>query len=511
MNCEEQEERTANPQEPDHWEENWDEPQVLCSYECGNWVTSQFMEDMSSVQLEDSSCGISQPQYDVHLQRDGDLELQDVIESSNYSCKNRKDDTHASSDVFECSDGFRSYKSVDCIPLRDHSSIKNSEKIIKSTSDNSYNFSTNLSSKVDDVQSLASLESELSVEQTFSPFTGHSANKEGFEFSKVSHNCTPISAGNVELSQKLVLETCSKNEALTDQKSETHKKMGEVWSLCSFSEDSEVTGKHEHSQYLKHQLTAGQLKDLNVNLSSDCVALNSSSNRNTEKCSNVCQNSHTEEILSVGLLYLNSKREITDCNTSQTVMSQPLNFGSGSSSIQESSQDRSLVESCSLDEQNDRAADSGYPNSFSVQDMDMDLTPEQVDELSTESDEIVTENSDESEYYDSESSESDHIENNDEFLFQFHHEALYDPMGLVVENGDVANNNRDGEGNNAVAVIQPPREPDEVVPAEDDFIPLLAAAEDFDNDNDLILLDDEPFPHWLLNLLGVANHGGDDL
>jgi hypothetical protein len=341
--CEGQVEREADPQESDDWEENWDEPQVLCGYECGNCVTSQFMEDMSSVQLEDSSCGISQPQYDVHLQRNRDTKLQEVTESSDDSYKNREDDTYASSEVLEWNDVFRSYKCVDCITLRDHSDIKNSEKIIKSTSECSNSISTNLNIK-DDVQSLAGLESAVSVEQTSSTFTGHS-----------------------------------------------------------------------------------------------------------------------------------------------------------------------LVESCSLDEQNDRAADSGCPNSFSVQDMDMDLTPEQVDELSSESDEIVTENSDDSEYYDSESNEEiDHIENNDGLLFQVHHEVPFDPIGLVVENGDVANNNRDGEGNNAVAVIDPRHEPEVAVPA-DDLIPLLAAAEDFDNDNDLILPDDEPFPHWLLNLLGVANHGGDDL
>jgi hypothetical protein len=39
----------------------------------------------------------------------------------------------------------------------------------------------------------------------------------------VVQNCTPVSAANVELSQKLVLKACSNNEALTDQKSETQK------------------------------------------------------------------------------------------------------------------------------------------------------------------------------------------------------------------------------------------------------------------------------------------------
>ncbi|KDR18020.1 hypothetical protein L798_07812 [Zootermopsis nevadensis] len=466
VHCEGQEELEANPQEPDHWEENWNnELQLPFGYECDNCTSSQFMADISSVQQEYLSDDATQPQFDVHLQRDGDLE------SSNDSYKNREDDTHASSDRLECSGGVRSYKSTYCIPLRDHSSINNAENIIKSTSEHSSGFSTNLNSTDDYVQSLAGLESELSVEQAFSPCTGHSANKEGIKFSKVGHIFAPMSAVYVESSQKLVLETCSNNEALTDCKSEKNKKIGGMSSLCSFPEDSRVSGEHQKSQYLEHQVTTGQVKGLNASLSSGCMVLNSGSNRYTEKFSNVSQNGHTEESLSVGLPYLNSKREITDCSASQTVINQPLNFGSGSSSMQESSQDRSLVESCSLDEQNDKAADSGYPNSFSVQDMDMDLTPEQVDE-------IVTENHDDSEYDDSESSgENDHIENNDGLMFQFHHEALYNPMGLVVENGDLANNN----------------------------------SEDFDNDNDLILPGDEPFPHWLLNLLGVANHGADDL
>lgn len=78
-----------------------------------------------------------------------------------------------------------------------------------------------------------------------------------------------------------------------------------------------------------------------------------------------------------------------------------------------------------------KAADSGYPNS--AHDMEMDLTPEQVDEIITET---------ESSLEDEESSGDERLEeqvqgNNAPVVFLDN-----------VENGDVANNNRDGEGNN---------------------------------------------------------------
>lgn len=453
----EQKDREVSLQVADSLEENW-----WYMSQTHHGEMSQLVKDTGSVQLEDWSCDSTEPQNEVHLQRNGD-----------------------SSDV-----GHLSIK-------------KDVEQMITSTSQNLNIFSTNLNSKDDiDIRSLADFEPELSTEQTFVPYVGHDANKEGFGCSEIGQNCTPLGAVNIESSQKLDFEKCSNDEGLV-HKSETHKKKGETLSLCFSFEDSKTIGEHNNCHCLKHQVTASQLKSLSVNLSNDCVLLNSSSNKNNEKHSNVCHSIHTEESLSVELLNFNIMREIADGCTSQVVMSQPLNFGSASSSsLQE---DRSLIESCSLD----KAGDSGYPNSFSIQDMDMDLTPEQVDELSTESDEI----SEDSEYYESESSErSDRIDNNDGLLFQFHHEALYDPVGLVVENGDVANNNRDGEGNNAVAVMHPLLEQGEVANAADDFIPLLAAAEDFDNDNALILPDDiQPFPHWLLHLLNLANHGGGDL
>ncbi|PNF27459.1 hypothetical protein B7P43_G12955 [Cryptotermes secundus] len=492
---EEQEEGMANEQVQvaDYKEENWD---VSEFHEYDDNVTSHFVEG-----VDDWSCGIIEPQCDMQLEWAGRTELQDVIGNSSDSCKTRKDE------LMECSGCIRNGKCEISVSDGGHLSAKNSEELIQSTLQHSHDFSAALNSKDNtDIRSLADLEPELSAEQTFTPFVGHSASKEGFEFSEIIQNCKSVNAVNVE-SQKFDLdfEKYSNSEALTDHKSQKHKKMGDI--LCPCSESRKVIGKLQNSQHV--ELQASQLKSSNVNLSSQY----SSSNRNTEKLINVCQVLHAEESLSAELLNLHLKQETVDGSTSQAVIGQPLNFCSASSSVQESSQERSLVESCSVDEQNDKAVDSGYPNSFSVQDMDMDLTPEQVDEISTESDEILTENSEDSEYYESESSEErDHIDNNDGLLFQHHHQALYDPMVLVVENGDVANNNRDGEGNNAVAIIQPPQEPVEALDPADDLIPLLAAAEDFDNDNDIILPDDiEPFPHWLLHLLGLANPGGGDI
>nr|CAD7403855.1 unnamed protein product [Timema cristinae] len=178
--------------------------------------------------------------------------------------------------------------------------------------------------------------------------------------------------------------------------------------------------------------------------------------------------------------------------------------------------DSSIVDSFSLEEQNSKAVDSGYPNSSSVQDMDLDRTPEQFDEIFTE-DVLLTGNSifDEhnSDYDDSLSNASDvsdHLDNEGQ---------LYRPMAPVpngllrevldegVENGDVANNNRDEEGNNAAALI-----PEDIMgPAlEFDLIPLWV--EDVDNENNIannVALPEnaDPFPPWLLNLVALANFG----
>lgn len=483
-------------------EELWDSLPTASSHECGNLPTSHLVEDMDSVLLESWSCGITEPQYDVQSRRGGVLELQDVVGSSSDSCKTRGDETYALNDIVKCNGCVIRYESVESIPLRGNMSIKNAEGSMQLTSEHLYGFSTNLSSKDDDFHLLTDFV-PAPVEQTFMPFVGHTTSEDIFHFSEIDETFVNQ---HVESSKVLDFEKCSDTEALVNHKSGTHEEQGEFLSLCSYSDDHEVNGEHQNAQPLEHQETSSHLKTSNINLSSEF----SNSTRSTEKLSNVCQSSCTEESVSFEL-YHHLMQEIADGCMSQTTTNQPPNFDSAGSSVQESSQDRSLVESCSFDEQNEKAGDSGYPNSFSVQDMDMDLTPHQVDELTIESDEIITEDS---ECYESESSEeSDRIDNHDGHLFQFNHEVLYDPMVLVVENGDVANNNRDREGNNAVAINQAPPQPLEAnEPPDEALIPLLAAAEDFDNDNDVILPDDdEAFPHWLLHLLNLAHHGVGDV
>jgi len=499
--CEGNEESVECLPVSDYVEELWDLVPTVSSHECGNLPTSHLVEDMNSVLLESWSCGITEPQYDVQSRRGGVLELQDGVGSSSDSCKSREDETHAVSDIVKCNGCV--YESVESIPLRDNMNIKNAEGSMQLTSEHLYGVSTNLSSRNDDFHLLTDFVPEP-VEKTFMPLVGHATSENIFEFSEIDETFVNQ---HVESSQVLDFEKCSDTEALVNHKSGTREEGGEFLSLCSYSDDHEVNGEHQNAQLLEHQETASHLKTSNMNLSSEF----SNSSRTNGKLSNVSQSSCAEESVSFEL-YLHLMQEITDGHMSQTLTTnQPPNFDSAGSSVRESSQDRSLVESCSFDEQNEKAGDSGYPNSFSVQDMDMDLTPHQVDELTTESDEIVTEDS---ECYESESSEeSDRIDNNDGHLFQFNHEVLYDPMVLVVENGDVANNNRDREGNNAVAINQAPPQPLEAnEPPDEALIPLLAAAEDFDNDNDVILPDDdEAFPHWLLHLLNLAHHGVGDV
>lgn len=498
--CDENE-RVESLRASDYVEELWDLLPTVSNHECGNLATSHLVEEVNTVLRESWSCGVTEPQDDVQSQSDGVLELQNVIVSSSDSFNSREDEAHALCDIVKCNGRVIRYESVQSTPLRDNLSMRNAQGSMQWTSQHSCSFSTDLNSKDDNFQLLTDLEPEL-VEQTFIPSVGHTNSEEVFEFSEIDETGVTL---HVESSRVLEFEKCSDTEALVNHKSDTYKKVGKFLSLCSYSDDREVNAERQNAQHFEHQVSASHLKTSSINMSSE----SSNSDRSTEKLSNVYKSSCAEESMSVEL-YFHLMQEITDGCTSQTVTSQPLKFGSASSSVQESSQDRSLVESCSFDEQNEKAGDSGYPNSFSVQDMDMDLTPQQVDELTTESEEAITEDS---EYYESESSEeSDHIDNHNGHLFRFNHEVLYDPMGLV-ENGDVANNNRDREGNNAVAVIQAPPQPHEANgPPDEAFIPLLAAAEDFDNDNDVILPDDdEAFPHWLLHLLDLAHHGLGDV
>lgn len=113
--------------------------------------------------------------------------------------------------------------------------------------------------------------------------------------------------------------------------------------------------------------------------------------------------------------------------------------------------------------------DSGYPNSASAQDM----TPE----------------------YDLSSIAQDQISDSEPPSI-----AEAPRVGALeaveVENGDLANNNRDGEGNNMIAVQLNELE---------DLQPLIDVLEnDLENENDIYALEND-FPMWLLRILDMAN------
>ncbi|XP_054008797.1 uncharacterized protein LOC128892410 [Hylaeus anthracinus] len=113
--------------------------------------------------------------------------------------------------------------------------------------------------------------------------------------------------------------------------------------------------------------------------------------------------------------------------------------------------------------------DSGYPNSASAQDM----TPE----------------------YDLSSIAQDHVSDSEPPSIA---EAprLGVPEVIQVENGDLANNNRDGEGNNMMAVRLNNLE---------DLQPLIDVLEnDLENENDIYAREND-FPVWLLRILDMAN------
>ncbi|CAK9812795.1 Small RNA 2'-O-methyltransferase [Anthophora quadrimaculata] len=111
--------------------------------------------------------------------------------------------------------------------------------------------------------------------------------------------------------------------------------------------------------------------------------------------------------------------------------------------------------------------DSGYPNSASVQDM----TPE----------------------YDLSSIAQDHISDSESPSVA---EAPRLLEVIVVENGDLANNNRDGEGNNMEAA-----ELNDI----EDLQPLIDVLEnDLENENDIYVVEND-FPIWLLRILNIAD------
>ncbi|CAL1684881.1 unnamed protein product [Lasius platythorax] len=112
--------------------------------------------------------------------------------------------------------------------------------------------------------------------------------------------------------------------------------------------------------------------------------------------------------------------------------------------------------------------DSGYPNSASVQ----DITPE----------------------YDLSSIAQDHIPDSESpSIAEAPRLGILEP--IEVENGDLANNNRDDEGNNMMAV-------DADI---ENLQPLIDVLEnDLENENDIYVMQNG-FPMWLLRLLDMAN------
>lgn len=152
---------------------------------------------------------------------------------------------------------------------------------------------------------------------------------------------------------------------------------------------------------------------------------------------------------------------------------------------------RDAVDSCSLD----FAGDSGYPNSSSLHhDIDVDLTPEQVDDISSENDERSNQSLSEDEL-------SDLSDRAPALLRRIIH-PRHPIVPIVfenVENGDLANNNRDGEGNNAVAELGEEREFVALV-QEGEMQALLAVpvAEEVELPKYA-----DPFPDWLIDLLKI--------
>ncbi|XP_034239184.1 uncharacterized protein LOC117644097 [Thrips palmi] len=154
---------------------------------------------------------------------------------------------------------------------------------------------------------------------------------------------------------------------------------------------------------------------------------------------------------------------------------------------------RDGVDSCSLD----FAGDSGYPNSSSLHhDVDVDMTPEQVDDISTENDERSNQSLSEDEFSDS----SDRRPALPRRMIHPRHPVV--PIVFEnVENGDLANNNRDGEGNNAVAPLGDEREFVAIV-HEGNMQPLLAAPV---VDDAVVPNGPEPFPDWFVDLLRIED------
>lgn len=145
-------------------------------------------------------------------------------------------------------------------------------------------------------------------------------------------------------------------------------------------------------------------------------------------CCSQLHKTHISKSLSLQQIKLESPILALELNSSnnQTLLNEQKDKVSKSMEGLRNEGSFEIHESCS---NTSKIVDSGYPDSYSDHDMDLDLTPEQFDDIDTESDDNI-----------SGSLPSPLV-----------------PAPLViddVENGDVANNNRDGEGNNLIADME---------------------------------------------------------
>ncbi|KAK9498557.1 hypothetical protein O3M35_003163 [Rhynocoris fuscipes] len=279
--------------------------------------------------------------------------------------------------------------------------------------------------------------------------------------------------------------------------------------------------------------------------SSSCSEKNDTSQPQKIKQKSCCSNSIKNEN-SVEKLFILTKNPLQKCVSLENVNKESSKTNTGrfslnidkykllncdivcseSSDLHKASARFSVSDSC-VPRQEDscsqsKAADSGYPNSYG-QEMDLDLTPEQVDEIITESESSFDGD------VDDESGAED-----DEPL-----EIVGDivRLGENVENGDVANNNRDGEGNNmeaeaAGAVLQFEQviEDDEIIignlaaailPEVDENRAFLSAGDaliveqsevelqsELNQDNIDELVDE--IPEWLVNILIEETRNGEE-
>lgn len=135
--------------------------------------------------------------------------------------------------------------------------------------------------------------------------------------------------------------------------------------------------------------------------------------------------------------------------------------------------------------------DSGYPNSASAHDMtpEYDLPSIEQDRISNSKSPSI-ENDDDDDDEDEDDEDDDRISDSESPINEEAPRQGF--FELELENGDLANNNRDDEGNNMIAVEDNDN---------DDLQPLIhVLANDRENENDIYVLQNG-FPAWLLRIL----------